>query len=457
MLRNSLSRWPAAALLVAALVALVLLAGPAMAQEGAPQIAPPGDAAETASPPFIGNHAPAAATVTDCHYTYTDTISAPGEVDYFRIDFGAEWPIVITVKSNGSPVDAVLTLYDADATTFLADQDQFNGNDPRLHYVTRLNGGPVGSRHYVRVHDYNAAGGPAYTYEFSWRIIDYVGMTTSGTVGGVAYEPGDILARTSCRDEPKVWSMFIDGSDVGIDGNLRDFAVLNGNPNGPYRHGAVIMSFAAKEAIPNFGNIVPHDLALFQPNTIGANTTGGFYRFFDGSDVGLTKAGEKIDAVAVHFSDLLLSTVGNAAVTPPSLSVADEDLLLFDQSALGTTTAGTWSQYFDGSDEVPVGLDLTSFYYDHYSATGNDPRLWFVFDKPVTLAGVVRQPNTTSHCYADSLGVNTSCFWPAPTYDNFDFSDPGLSGKILDGYDRGTHFWPTGFHVSASGSPAPAR
>ena len=44
---------------------------------------------------------------------------------------------------------------------------------------------------------------------------------------------------------------------------------------------------------------------------------------------------------------LLVSTLGNVSVT--GASGADEVLLAFTPTALGSTTSGTWAMYWDGS------------------------------------------------------------------------------------------------------------
>ncbi len=57
------------------------------------------------------------------------------------------------------------------------------------------------------------------------------------------------------------------------------------------------------------------DIARFVPSSTGNNTTGYFQMYFDGSDVGLTKAGEKIDALAIQPNGtLLISTYGTTSV-----------------------------------------------------------------------------------------------------------------------------------------------
>ena len=80
--------------------------------------------------------------------------------------------------------------------------------------------------------------------------------------------------------------------------------------------------------------------------------------FFDGSNVVPTSY--TIDGFAVvGTSDILMSFT-----TPGSLpgvgSFDDSDILRFTASSLGTTTAGTWQMYFNGSDAGLEG-DLLAF------------------------------------------------------------------------------------------------
>ena len=75
--------------------------------------------------------------------------------------------------------------------------------------------------------------------------------------------------------------------------------------------------------------------------------------YFDGSDVGLTKSSEAIDAFAIDpvTGELLISTRGSVSVS--GASGYGEDILAFKPTQLGNTTTGTWRTVFDGSD---VGL-----------------------------------------------------------------------------------------------------
>jgi len=92
------------------------------------------------------------------------------------------------------------------------------------------------------------------------------------------------------------------------------------------------------------------DLLEFVPTSLGSTTAGTFSLYFDGSDVGLTLAGEDVDAAAVDGTGkIYLSTVANFSVA--GLSGGDEDVFVFTPSSLGETTSGAFSSalYFDGS------------------------------------------------------------------------------------------------------------
>jgi hypothetical protein len=92
------------------------------------------------------------------------------------------------------------------------------------------------------------------------------------------------------------------------------------------------------------------DVLVANDDVISYDDVEGFQPVFDGSDVGLTSA--RIDAFAWLDADtLLLSFAADGEVAPDiSTPVDEEDIVRFDASSLGSTTAGTFSVYFDGSD-----------------------------------------------------------------------------------------------------------
>ncbi|MBP6786006.1 MAG: right-handed parallel beta-helix repeat-containing protein [Candidatus Promineofilum sp.] len=160
-----------------------------------------------------------------------------------------------------------------------------------------------------------------------------VSPASSGTVGGVAFAPADILK----YDPAMGWSMYFDGSDVGVTKNLAAFEVLE--------NGDILMSFATRQVTPA-GAFMPQDVARFVPAATGPDTNGSFQWEFDGSAHLLTTSGEKIDALGWAGGRLAISTTGAAAVKLPNgtvLKAQDEDALGFD------TSTGAWSEFFDGT------------------------------------------------------------------------------------------------------------
>ena len=114
----------------------------------------------------------------------------------------------------------------------------------------------------------------------------------------------------------------------------------------------ILMSFAHNVTLGGV-TYTPTDIAQFDATSLGTTTAGAFSMYFNGVDVGLSASAENIDALDVlPDGRVLISTTGNPTVTGVT-GAADEDILAFTPTTLGTTTSGTWAMYFDGSD---VGL-----------------------------------------------------------------------------------------------------
>ena len=143
--------------------------------------------------------------------------------------------------------------------------------------------------------------------------------------------------------------MAFDGSDVGWTKGIGDFEFLS--------DGSLLLTtnlrFPVGTGAARF-TLETQDIARFVPTSMGTTTAGSFALYFDGSDVLLSTAAERIDALARKpDGTLLISTSGKASVKNGAATVAgeDEDLLAFQPSSLGNNTAGTWSlsNGFDGS------------------------------------------------------------------------------------------------------------
>ncbi len=106
---------------------------------------------------------------------------------------------------------------------------------------------------------------------------------------------------------------------------------------------ALWMSFRSTTSVPGVGNVRDEDVVSY-------NEITGWALEFDGSDVGL--GSYEIDGLAIlPGGDLLLSLTVAGSVG--GVSFDDSDVLRFAPTSLGSSTSGTFSLYFDGSD---VGL-----------------------------------------------------------------------------------------------------
>jgi serine protease AprX len=184
--------------------------------------------------------------------------------------------------------------------------------------------------------------------------VVYVSFSDVVNVPGVGNVDDEDIVR---RDSAGAWSLYFDGSDVGLSGtDLAAFEIL---PSGQIAMVFDSSSFSVPGLTggPNGTTVTWHDIVLFTPTSLGPTTAGSFSFYFDGSDVGLTKNAEAIDALAIDASGaIFISTIGNPAI-PGLTGLADEDVMRFIPSTLGSATSGAWSWFFDGSD---VGFSDTA-------------------------------------------------------------------------------------------------
>lgn len=155
-----------------------------------------------------------------------------------------------------------------------------------------------------------------------------VSSSTGGTVGGVRFADEDILS----VDATGVWSMYFDGSDVGLGSVDLDAAERLAD-------GRILLSTDSPVVLGGL-SYDDSDVIAFTPSSIGSTTAGTFGLYLSGSMIGLTTSAENVDAIAVTpQGDLLLSTVGR--LTGGGLVAEDEDLV--------KVTGTTLSVYLDGS------------------------------------------------------------------------------------------------------------
>ncbi len=242
----------------------------------------------------------------------------------------------------------------------------------------------------------------------------YLGSSTSGTAGGIAFADEDILIKDMSTG---AWSLLIDGSDIGLaNTDIDAFELL--------ADGSLLLSFDTAFTLSGFTAVDDSDIVRFTPTSTGATTAGTWSWYFDGSDVGLSTSDEDVDAFTVlPDGRLLISTLGNVSVT--GASGADEDLLVFTPAALGSTTSGTWAMYFDGSD---VGLSSTSNEDINGVWVDAAGKIYLTTLGAFGVTGVSGDGSDVFVCAPSALGSTTRCTFTM----YWDGSANGFSGEVTD-------------------------
>lgn len=295
------------------------------------------------------------------------SIDANGESDWFKFSLAGSATVTVTVAPVGltykqgpqdqncnggtdfnslTVADLGVLIMDASGINILA-QATLNPIGQAETVAVSLGAGS----YFARVLESNT---PAQSQLYSIKIDVskseriYMAFTNAATIPGVgtvqnedivSYDPGS-----------GAWAMVFDGSDVGLSAAAIDaFTIVPGGKN------LLLMSFKDPFVLnglvggPDGANVDDSDIVQFNPVSLGADTSGGFQFYFDGSDVGLTTNAEDIDAIGFDTNGkLFLSTVGSATGTGAAWT--RQDLVEFTETQHGANTAGTFAMLFDGSD-----------------------------------------------------------------------------------------------------------
>ncbi len=221
---------------------------------------------------------------------------------------------------------------------------------PLLFFSTDANTniyGWYGGMDYGTLFDGTAAGLPAGTIIDAIHVVIgpgnvysmYMSFTGGFNLTGVGnVDDSDIVLYNASG-----WSLYFDGSDVGLttDGEDVDaFDILAG--------GDLIISTIGNGNVPLVGGFNDEDLLQFTPTSTGANTSGSWTWYFDGSDVSLTAGGEDVDGASVSAGNIYLSTLGNFN-TGGGFTGQGVDVFACNAPTTGPATAcGSFSMFFDG-------------------------------------------------------------------------------------------------------------
>jgi hypothetical protein len=186
---------------------------------------------------------------------------------------------------------------------------------------------------------------------FSWiaPMSLLLSFDAPGSVPGIAgtTDDSDIVrfnATSLGSTTVGTFSLYFDGSDVGLTTNAEDVDAVE-----LLQNGHLVVSTVNTAGVTGATG-EDEDLLEFSHTSLGDVTAGTWSLYFDGSNVGLAASSEDVDAAAVDSAGkIYLSTFGNFSV--PGVAGADEDVVVFTPTALGAATAGTFSStlYFDGS------------------------------------------------------------------------------------------------------------
>jgi hypothetical protein len=239
----------------------------------------------------------------------------------------------------------------------------------------------------------------------------FVGMDEPGTTAdGLDYDANDIIfiENPEYISDVPAWMTLFDGEWYGLSDEDHDLSAFSFNeailpfgifgsagPNDAEEELELYLSFEQNRArVPGIpGHVLGQDIVKFNATSPGAfsadDATYSYEVFFDGSDVGLTKASEKVDGISVwppeyfqfNTSDvefpydcnagvIFLSTRGSHRVSPTPdgghLVGDGSDVLAFCAFNTGPDTAGFWFRVFDGSEaqikprNALTGLDVWS-------------------------------------------------------------------------------------------------
>lgn len=160
---------------------------------------------------------------------------------------------------------------------------------------------------------------------------------------------------------------------------------------------------------------------------------GSWSMFWDGSDVPLGN-GFDVDAFTILNDGSILISFTNGENVPGVGNVDDSDIVRFIPTSTGSTTAGTYQMYFDGSD---VGLTQNGEDIDAIHVL-SDGRILISTTGNVSVSGVNNRKDEDLLAFTPTqLGSSTSGSWAI----YFDGSDEGLRREDVGGafFDESTN------------------
>lgn len=197
--------------------------------------------------------------------------------------------------------------------------------------------------------------------------------------------------------------------------------------------GSLLLSLAQPQTLDGVGQVNPQDIVRFVPTSLGGTTQGHFEWYLHGSDAGLTTAGENVDAIGWTADYRLVIS------TSGSFSVRGSNGVEFtgrdeDLIAANDGSFSTWQMYFDGGDVRLADRE------EDVRSVWIEPvsgRLYLTVKGALEIGEISGSASDVFACTPLALGARTRCtfnvFWRG--------DDHGLGGQPIDGLEFG--FYPS--------------
>jgi hypothetical protein len=266
---------------------------------------------------------------------------------------------------------------------------------------------------YARAFDASSVGLPdsadidaSYAADADTFYMSFRTTTNVPTLGNVQDE--DVVLY-----DAGTWSLYLDGSDVGLAGNAEDvdaFEIMD--------DGSVLVSTTGGGNVPGVGAFNDEDL-LRCVGTFGSTSTCSWSRYLVGSVIGLTNGSEDVDGTSAASGLIFLST--NGAFSTGGLSGQGSDVFAcvpeFDPSG-AWDDCSSYVLYFDGSAEG-IADNIDAFHVPDGVAVAAPP----------TVNGVTAVPNpvvTETSVALSATAAASDPSAPVTAAEWFLGADPGV-------------------------------
>ncbi|MCK6545323.1 hypothetical protein L6R52_05595 [Myxococcota bacterium] len=267
---------------------------------------------------------PAASIATEG--TYNATVVNPGSTASAARTFTVGRPLMYSL-SNATQM--------LPGSVAVGDEDLFRLHTPSSTYAMYFDGSVRGVPTTVDVDAFHVNADGSILMSFDATV----------TVGGVAADSQDIVRWVPSTN---TWSMYFDGSDVGlttIDEDIDALAIL--------ADGRILISTLGAFSVTGVTG-EDEDIIAFTPTTTGANTAGTFAMYFDGSDVALGGvANLDVDAITIAADGSLLISILGAGTVPSVGAATGDDVIRLVNPTFGDATSCNYQMHQAGA---AVGL-----------------------------------------------------------------------------------------------------